>query len=281
MTAVAAPADRRFRRAHVKPAKRRRGWRALVRPALVALVVAGVGSYGAYRAVELTAEGRVLRITQITVHGNARLSRGEVLALVGGLRGQSLLWTDLDSWRQRLLASAWVRDAALRRTLPSTIDVVVSERKPIGIARLRGDMYLMDERGQIIDQYGPPYEDLDLPIVDGLLVQPEGGDAPVVDDARARLAARLLADLAAAPIVARRVSQIKVADGHDAAVILNGDPAVIHLGDTAFVSRLRSYLELSGALHDRVPAIDYVDMRFDDRVYVRPAGRAAVARTSR
>ncbi len=281
MTAIAAPADRRFRRAHVKPSKRRRGWRALVRPALAALVVAAVGAYGAYRVARLVIEGRVLRISQITVRGNTHLSRGEVLALVGGLRGQSLLWTDLDGWRQRLLASTWVRDAALRRSLPSTIDVVVSEREPIGLARLNGDMYLLDERGQIIDQYGPQYVDLDLPIVDGLLAPSASDGGPAVDEARARLAGRLLADLAAAPVVARRVSQISVADGHDAAVILNTDPAVIHLGDTAFVARLRSYLELSGALHDRVPAIDYVDMRFDDRVYVRPAGRAAVARVAR
>ena len=34
VSAVAAPADRRFRRAHVKPARRRRRWRSLVMPAV-------------------------------------------------------------------------------------------------------------------------------------------------------------------------------------------------------------------------------------------------------
>jgi hypothetical protein len=29
---VAAPSDRRFRRAHVKPARRRRDWRSIARP---------------------------------------------------------------------------------------------------------------------------------------------------------------------------------------------------------------------------------------------------------
>ena len=33
-------------------------------------------------------------------------------------------------------------------------------------------MYLVDERGVIIDQYGPQYADLDLPIVDGLSAAP-------------------------------------------------------------------------------------------------------------
>ena len=48
---------------------------------------------------------------------------------------------------RRLLASPWVRDAALRRSLPSTVEVVVAEREPIGIGRIGGELYLVDERG--------------------------------------------------------------------------------------------------------------------------------------
>ena len=47
-----------------------------------------------------------------------------------------------------------------------------------------------------------------------------------------------------------------------------------------FLQRLESYLELSTTLRQRVADIDYVDLRFDDRIYVRPAGapRSALAR---
>jgi cell division septal protein FtsQ len=71
--------------------------------------------------------------------------------------------------------------------------------------------------------------------------------------------------------VARRVSQIDVSDVRDAVVILDGETALLHLGDTQFAERLQSYLDLAPALHARVPNIDYVDLRFDERVYVRPA----------
>ena len=33
---------------------------------------------------------------------------------------------------------------------------------------------------------------------------------------------------------------------------------------------MQSYVDLAPALRDRVPEIDYVDLRFDERVYVRP-----------
>ena len=274
MSPVAAPSDRHFRRAHMKPARRRRGWRALAIPVARYAGLALLVLFAAYRMTSVAAHAHILQVDRILVLGNDRLSRGEVLAVLSGLRGESLIWTDLDAWRQRLLASAWVRDASLRRALPSTVEVVILERQPIGIGRLNGDMYLVDDRGVVIDQFGPQYADLDLPIIDGLSAA-RGDRGATTNEARANLAARLIAALRARPEIARRLSQIDVADLHDVVVILAGDPAVIHLGDEQFLSRLQGYLELSSALHDRVPDIDYVDLRFDERIYVRPLGPAA------
>ncbi len=276
MTTVAAPADRRFRRVHVKPARRRFNWRALVVPSVKALVVVALVIYAAYRGESVVSHAQVLQVSRITVRGNERLSQGEVVALLGGLRGESLLWTDLDVWRKRLLASPWVRDAALRRSLPSTVEVVVQERQPVGIGRIGGDMYLVDEHGQPIDQYGPQYADLDLPIVDGLAAGANDGST----EARADLAMRVIAALKAKPDLARRLSQIDVSDVRDATVILNGDTAVIHLGDEQFLPRLESYLQLASTLRERVADIDYVDLRFDDRIYVRPAGKIPAVQRS-
>src|SRR5437764_3121733 len=275
MSPVAAPADRRFRRAHVKPARKRSPMRAILRPLVRYGLVALVLVYGAYRASAVVADARMLQVDRIVVRGNERLSRGEILAVLNGLRGESLVWTDLDRWRRRLLASPWVRDAALRRSLPSTVEVVLLERQPSGIGRINTDMYLVDERGVVIDQYGPQYADLDLPIIDGLSAAPSESGA-MTDEARADLAARVIAQVKPKPEVLRRLSQIDVTDAHNAAVILAGDPAVIYVGEDQFLPRLQSYLELAEALRERVPDIDSVDLRFDDRIYVRPATKRAV-----
>ncbi|MCU1382102.1 MAG: Cell division protein FtsQ [Acidobacteria bacterium] len=269
MSAVAAQTDRRFRRAHVKPARRRRSWQALAKPLLIWTAFMGLLAYGVYRASAVAAHAHMLQVEKITVRGNERLSKGEVLAVLNGLRGENLMWTDLDRWRTRLTASPWVRDAALRRSLPSTVDVVISERQPIGIGRISADMYLVDERGVIIDQYGPQYADLDLPIIDGLSAAPAvGGSLP--DDGRADLAARVIAAVRSKPAIARRLSQVDVSDLHNASVILSGDHAVIHLGEDQFLTRLQSYVDLAPTLRERVADIDSVDLRFDDRIYVRP-----------
>jgi cell division protein FtsQ len=277
MSAVAAQTDRRFRRAHVKPARRKRSWRAIVRPLLIGMTLAAVLVYGAYRTSAIAAHMHMLEVETITVRGNERLSRGEVLAVLNGLRGESLVWTDLDVWRKRLMASPWVRDAALRRSLPSTVEVVVAERQPIGIGRIKSDMYLVDERGVIIDLYGAQYADLDLPIIDGLSAA-AGAGGSLTDEGRADLAARVIAAAKAKPGLAHRLSQVDVSDVHNASVILSGDPAVIQLGEDQFPARLQSYLDLAPTLRERVAEIDNIDLRFDDRIYVRPA-KAAKGKT--
>jgi cell division septal protein FtsQ len=265
---VSAPADKRFRRAHVHPA-RKRSWRPSWRK-LVPAIVIGVGiGYGLFRAAELVLAADALTITKMTVEGTKRMSPGEVLALLQGLRGRNIVTADLELWRQKLLGSPWVADAAIRRVFPTTVSVIISEREPLGIGRAGVGLYLIDQRGMIIDEFGPNYAEFDLPIIDGLTAAP-GESGMLVDEARALLAGRLLADLEARPNLARRISQIDVSDARDAVVILKDDPALIRVGNERFAERVQSYLDLAPRLRETVPWMDSVDLRFEERVYVRP-----------
>ena len=282
--AVYTPTDKRFRRAHVRPSKPRRVVAARRR------VVRGLGAVAvlslvAYWTPDLLSRCPFLKIDTIVVQGNRHLSNGEVLALVGELRGENILQADLEANRTRLLTSGWVKDATLRRLLPSTIEVMVEERTPVGLGRFAGRLYLIDEVGTVIDEHGPAFSEFDLPIIDGLETSP--GPDVEVDGARVQLAARLIAELEARPDLAARVSQIDARDSYDAVVLLSDDPTLIHLGHERFVERLQAYLELAPALHARVPDIDYVDLRFEHRIYVRPVkadggsqGRVFLASTS-
>lgn len=269
--------DKRFRRAHVKPSRKRssasrHAWLA----ARVVTLVLIVG-YGAYRSVALIAAASSLQISHMTVRGHERLATGEVLALVEGLRGQNILAVSLDEWQQKLLSSPWVESATIRRVLPSTLEITVHERRPMGIGRLGSAIYLIDAHGVIIDEYGPSYADIDLPIIDGLATSPRDG-GPIIDAARAEFAARVIGAVAARPEIARRISQLDVGDLHDAIAILDGDPAMLRLGDSDFVARLQQYIDLAPALQERLSAIDYVDLRFDERLYVRPVKTLAQAK---
>ncbi len=242
--------------------------------AIVAIVL-----YGGYRAADLVLSAEALTVSRITVNGNTRMSRGEVLSLLDGLRGRNMVTLDIDAWRQKLLASPWVADAAMRRVLPGDIDVFISEREPMGIGRIGRGLYLIDQHGEVIDEFGPNYADLDLPIIDGLASAAQGPDGLLIDESRAALAGRVLAALEPHRSLARLVSQVDVTDIHDAVLILKGDTALVRVGDEQFAERIQSYVDLVPALRERIPDIDYVDLRFDERVYVRPLGAASGVRT--
>ena len=95
---VKAPAEKNFRRAKVRPGGKKGGggaarwlsWR--VGRWGVALVIV---LYAGYRGTNLVLHASGLQVRRITVHGNVRLSSGEVQAIVDGLRGTSILTADL------------------------------------------------------------------------------------------------------------------------------------------------------------------------------------------
>lgn len=267
--AVQAQTDKRFRRAHVKPSRTRStrtlDWKTIARAAV--LLAAAI--FVLYRAVTLVLSAEALVIERITVSGNSHMSRGEVIALLDGLHGQNMLLVDLESWRRKLKSSPWVAEAAIRRVLPSSVAVAILERDPIGIGRIRDELYLIDRRGSIIDAFGPNYAELDLPIIDGLAAHsPDGG--LLIDDGRAALATRLIDALSSRRDLAARVSEIDVTDVRDAVVLFKDDTTVLRVGEDQFLKRLESYVDLAPVLRERVSDIDYVDLRFDERVYVRP-----------
>jgi cell division protein FtsQ len=248
---------------------RKRGWRPALGTLIRAAVAVLVGVFTVYYAVSFVFTTDALKVSRITVEGNARMSRGEVLSRLDGLEGAHMLTVDLEAWRQKLRGAPWVADATLRRVFPRTIMVVIAEREPMGIGRLNDRLMLVDPEGTIIDEFGPNYATLDLPIIDGLAA----GGPTLVDGERAILASRLIAGLQQQPDLARLVSQIDVSDVRDAAVLLKNDTAVLKVGHEKFAERVQAYLELAPTLRERVEGIDYVDLRFDQRVYVRPRER--------
>ena len=277
---VKAPAEKNFRRPKtMKPVKKRaaraRFARLFVYGAAVLVAVAAT-----YSAVDGLVHASFFKVKKIAVRGHVRLSSGEVQALVDDLRGSSILTADLTEYRRRLLESPWIGDVALRRVLPSTVEVFVSEREPIALCRINGQLYLIDRGGTIIDEFGPKYRKFDLPIIDGATRPPSSGE-PMIDERRIALAARVIDDVASNTALAGRVSQIDVSDEFDAVVLLDDDPALLHVGTEKFADRLQGYIDLADRLRETVPEIDYARLQYDGRIYVKAAGSAGVHSVAR
>src|SRR5262245_58213445 len=207
---ILAPADRRFRRSDLR-ASRGHGFRQGVWLVGKWMVAGGlVGALLIWGGPAVMGSS-LMRVSHIVVRGNARLSVGEVEALVDGIRGESILRVDFDRYRRRLMDSPWVAGVSMWRVLPSTVEVRVVERTPLVIARVGQQLYLVDDQGVIIDEFGPQYRQYDLPIVEGLVTTPVAG-GPAVEPERVRLADRLIRALDARPALRERLSQVDVSN---------------------------------------------------------------------
>jgi cell division protein FtsQ len=267
---IAAPADRRFHRSGLRLEQRRVGRTILASVKWIAGIAVVVAA--GFWITDVVLHARILAVQHVRVRGNVRLSAGDVQALVDDIRGENIFRVDFEPYRQRILDSPWISSVALSRVLPSTIDVRVTERTPMAVARVGQQLFLVDDAGVIIDEYGTPYRDLDLPIVDGLVSSP-AANGPLVDRERVAVTAAFLAALANRPDLWRRLSQVDVANAHDIVVMFDHDPVWLHLGEDQFVERLNRYLELVPTLQEQFVDIDYVDLRFGERVFVRSRGR--------
>ena len=245
MPAVAAPADKRFRRAHVKPGAQAQGQRLrtcwLASRRLAACLGWRCTAAGAAR--RWCSGRRRCRCRAISVRGNERLSTGEVLALVDGLRGRNILTVALDEWQQRLLASPWVEDGdAAPHAARDGSTMPIRERRPMGIGRDRRRA-LSGRRERRRHRRVRTELRRSRPADHRRAGRtPADERAGAIDEPRARLAAR--ADRGARG--ATRSGQAGLADRRDRRARRGGDARGRH-GDAAarrrdFVDRIQEYL---------------------------------------
>ena len=151
---VAAPADRRFRRSGLRPEQRRVGRTIAARgqvdrPALAVVAAAGFWLTGVVLHARMLTVQHVARARQRPAVGRRRRGAGRRHPRREHLPRRLRARTG-----SGVLDSPWVADVALSRVLPSTIEVRVVERTPMAIARLGQQLYLVDDAGVIIDEYG-------------------------------------------------------------------------------------------------------------------------------
>ena len=217
---------------------------------------------GAFLVTERFAIPNQFRIATIEVKGNNFLSEGEVREMLGPAMGTNLISADLEALRSNLAASPWVGGAVVRRQLPDTLLVDVTERFPIALAET-DQLYVMDASGELIDLLGPRTAGFDLPVIRGL-----GGVPLEVRRDRARRANALLEDLGD---LSAEVSEISLDRSGDLLVVLRGDGSVLKLADPPYRKRVLSFLALRQRLKERCADAEYFDLRFKDRIYAKPA----------
>lgn len=250
----------------------------LAAPTLIALaVLGGVAGLG-YRALFAS---DLLRVEEIRFHGLSRLTPDDLVNAIPVRRGDPILLVDPEAIAGALAKIGWIAHAEVRRLLgQGVVDVEIRERRAAALVMM-GDLYLVDERGDVFERARPGFG-LDLPVVTGVELNTylerraetsqvlAGAVALVSRWAAARLDARQPGNLG------HPISEIHV-DPVFGTTVVTGEGTEIRLGladlDTK-LSRLTRLLPALAAEPRKVEVIHLDDRRHPERVTVRFAGEA-------
>lgn len=219
-------------------------------------LAAGVGEWVADEVSDASRHALIasgLSVEQIRVEGRNRADLEEVRAAIGIAQGDSILHYDVAAARSRLEEIDWVDDAKVIRFLPRTIHVVLTERRPVAIWQMEGNLHLVDGSGFVLEDFRDEWA-MDLPLVVGAGASAE--------------AANLLEAVSRHPFIEMNfASAIRVADRRWNLRLANGVEIRLPAEniDTA-LSRIVEYNEEYDLLGQEIKS---VDLRLPDRVYLK------------
>lgn len=270
-----AEPDRRYWRRRVnRHVRKARRTRALLRVAgIVAANLAAtalVVLFGVSVVHRLTSTSE-LAVRRILVDGTARTTPDAVRAALAPFVGDNLLELSLADVATAARKDPWVKDVSVKRKLPGTLRVTVTERAPAALALQKGRVLVVDGDGATLGPVGPSFP-FDLPLLTGL------PDAPgPAFDAAAAAGVRALERLATGhPAWARGISEIDLSRPDRVVVSrIEGGPRLIL--DPEDVDRnLDSYLALRGTIARKIGSVATVDLRWSRRISVLPSGEASL-----
>ena len=199
-----------------------------------------------------------LEVHDILVAGRGRTSRGDLMRAIATPRGSSIFDLDLAEIQRRVETLPWVKTAVVRRQLPATLYVDLTERRPLALWQHQAKLRLVDRDGEVI-----AVQDLtafaELPIL-------VGADAP----ARGRAALEMIAT---SPALSARVRALTWVGARRWTVRLDNDVDIL-LPET---DPGRAWRHLANLQRDHdvlARHIVTIDMRIPEQLVMRLAPAA-------
>jgi cell division protein FtsQ len=212
----------------------------------------------------------------VTFHGCKEVSPKRLESIVRQNFPPNILRIDLHRLKTRLERERWVKRVEIRRILPSDLIIYVQERTPAAIIEFHSELMLSDQDGIMLDQYGPKYGRLDVPVFKGLL----GKDAEDYrlyqeeNSARVRQGLEMLAEIeSGSQEEARRISEVDISDPENLKILLVDDTAEVLLGEKDYLKRFHGLMQNMNKyreLKDQYNEIESIDLRFDGNIIYCP-----------
>ncbi|MBV9072497.1 MAG: FtsQ-type POTRA domain-containing protein [Acidobacteria bacterium] len=241
-----------------------------IRLALLVLAVlsAGALAYGSvYRYGARNWRFRIESSDDINISGLQKVSRSQVMEVLGGDIGRNVFFVPLEQRKKQLEQIPWVQSATVMRLLPNHLAVEIQERTPVAFARVHNAVQLVDAHGVLMDM--PRRTHFSFPVILGI----SDSDPLSSRSAQMKIYGRLIGELdAGGTRYSTDLSEVDLSDPDDIKVtVTDPDGAVlVHLGNEQFLERFKIYLSHVAGWRQQFQRLESVDLRFDGQIIVNP-----------
>jgi cell division protein FtsQ len=228
---------------------RRIKWSVVAGVTLAALVITGIGA-AAYE---------YLYIREINFYGNRHLSEDDLKKLMGCSEKSSFFSVSSGDIYRRLRQSPWIKDALVRKDLTGRIDVRLTESVAIGVLVLNDRSWLVDREGARLEEIKQE-QTYFLPVI--------RTDPDLNLDAyhEAVILAGILYDKKAMA----KSGNTEISGARPEDITVKVDDLIVKRGAGGFPDKLEKLNFARDEILRRNMKVEYVDIRFADRIVVKP-----------
>ena len=220
---------------------------------------------GVLKLMDNLTSGPQFALQEVEWSGNQRVTKASLESHLKPYLGSNILDLNLDQVSQQLAKEAWVQRVQVRRQLPSTLLLNIEERVPAAIADIRGIFHLVDQEGIVLGPlHSAPVDD--LPLLLGL----PNEDKPLVE-ALARGVRWLEALQTHHGAFYHELSELDLSQPDRVIARLRMGGPELYLDPEQITRNLTRFQNLRPRLRRQHGDARYVDLRWQDRITVKPA----------
>lgn len=206
---------------------------------------------------------KILTVRHIVIVGNKNLSEEQVRNALGLREGSSIIYPSSKNLYERLKKISWIKDVIIRKDLNGRVIIHIKESTPAAIAMTDERAYLIGYEAQVIEDFTEKLKNsqIFLPILKD------------IDPFKNRDTLQSALDLL------NFINSRGFVKLHDEIIITGSQPDNLSIyidniklivGNGDFETKFAKYQLITSEIQKRGLKLHYVDLRFPDRVIVKP-----------
>ena len=229
---------------------------------LFALVLLITGAYwGAKYAID-TARRTMFPVKEIVFSGNKHISETELKTIMGINGNESLFGLSSKELEARFLKSPWIKAVSFRKNFPHRFTVRIEESMPYALLEMNGRTFFIDDKGNMLEELMEETVPF-LPIISGDPFKNSSVFSEVLNLVRTMKDKGFIA-------VKDRIEIIIPYGAGPEDISMQVDGMLIKVGHGEYEEKLERLLELEDEIMRRGIPVDYIDLRFANKVIVKP-----------